>query len=309
MQELLDMDEKTFFGESTMFLAKKTMQLVEGSITVEEYNQAKEIIEGVTEARKLLKPLPEYPNKGWLFPCLYQGSELFDKRWPWWSECLMNKKIEGELPRIDFNQNSSCTGVNETKKHIENILTKLELMVGCSSSIMTFVSWLLWGFGSPRIKEKNWSDELSDYLYKEFQLGKLQQHPYDYMAYFAQATRGTSRWSNPTAFFQTPPAVCEAMVKMHFLSNDIDITKSVCDPCAGTGTMLLHASNYSINIHAQEISYDLVCMLEVNAYLYMPWIIKPADWLKKKKENFDFNLDSKLKLEGGIDGKLVLEKR
>ena len=80
-----------------------------------------------------------------------------------------------------------------------------------------------------------------------------------------------------------PRTVAECMARMLF-AGEKDITKSVIDCCAGTGTLLLAASNFSVNIHAAEISLDLCLMLEVNAYLFIPWLVKPAPWLTSAKE-------------------------
>ena len=156
---------------------------------------------------------------------------------------------------------------------------------------MTFVEWLLWGFGSHRVKEMRWSENVGEILYKEFQLGRMQQYPFDYMANFSQELKkGSNRWSNPTAFFQTPPSIGRMMIKI-MLKDETDITKSVYDPCAGTGTMLLEASNHSVNLYAQEILWDLCLMLEVNSYLYIPWLVHPAPFLKMKKPTTNCSKD------------------
>jgi hypothetical protein len=55
-----------------------------------------------------------------------------------------------------------------------------------------------------------------------------------------------------------------------------DIFKSnlpLMEPCAGTGRMLLPASNYCNNMYAMEINYSTVKVLTVNGYLYMPWLV------------------------------------
>ena len=39
------MDDKTFFAESIMFMFKQTMGLVEGTVTNEEFNQSKMLVD------------------------------------------------------------------------------------------------------------------------------------------------------------------------------------------------------------------------------------------------------------------------
>ena len=286
VQKLLEMDEKTFFAESTMFMLSKMMGLATGKTSGEEYLQSQALVDGMLQMRKLApylnKPLPKYPERGWLFPYLIEGDRKFSSgRWDWWTDCLLAERIEGPIPQIKFRTTSSDKDVEETIKHIEDILIKLETM-GTGSSLMTLVDWILWGLGSKNIEEYRCPEKIGKFLYEKFELGRLQIAPFDYFAYFAQATRGNGRWGNPTSFFQTPPNVIEMMTQMVFHDSQ-DITQSFCEPCAGTGTMLLFASNNTVNLYAQEICLDLVRMCELNGYLYVPWLIKPAPWLKVSK--------------------------
>lgn len=286
IQKLLEMDERMFFAESVMFLCSKMIGLAEGRNTSEEYRQSKALVDGMIQMRRLApylgRPLPKYPERGWLFPYLYEGSCLFDGRWDWWLECLLAERVEGRIPPIEFRLYGCDDGVKETIQHIESILHGLESMIGVSSSLMTLVSWLLWSLGSKSIEERRWSEKVDRYLHENFELGRLQSAPYDYMAKFAQETKGNGRWANPTSFYNTPLPVAECMARMLFHGID-DITKSVIDPCAGTGTLLLAASNYSVNLYAVDIAWDLCALCEVNAYLYMPWVARPAPWLKTEK--------------------------
>jgi hypothetical protein len=50
---------------------------------------------------------------------------------------------------------------------------------------------------------------------------------------------------------------------------------SVNDPCVGSGRMLLHASNYSLNLFGQDIDPLAVAMCKINGALYAPWLAFP----------------------------------
>jgi hypothetical protein len=50
---------------------------------------------------------------------------------------------------------------------------------------------------------------------------------------------------------------------------------SVCDPCVGSGRMLLHASNFSLNLWGQDIDPVAVAMCKINGALYAPWLAFP----------------------------------
>ncbi len=88
-------------------------------------------------------------------------------------------------------------------------------------------------------------------------------------------TRG---W-NPTAFYPTPHQVVELMVRMAFHDPPKDgrdpRSRTVCDPCAGSGRMLMHSSNWSLSLHGQDIDPLAVAMCKVNGALYAPWMSFP----------------------------------
>ena len=52
-------------------------------------------------------------------------------------------------------------------------------------------------------------------------------------------------------------------------------TLSVCDPCVGSGRMLLHASNLSLNLWGQDIDSLAIAMCKINGALYAPWLSFP----------------------------------
>lgn len=73
-----------------------------------------------------------------------------------------------------------------------------------------------------------------------------------------------------------------SMVKMNFEGDEKGRdtrTLSVMDPSVGTGRFLMYASNYSLNLYGQDIDRTCVMATKINAYLYMPWLIRPAPWL------------------------------
>jgi len=76
-------------------------------------------------------------------------------------------------------------------------------------------------------------------------------------------------------YFPTPGNVVKMMVEMQM--TNADKTSTVCDPCLGTGIMLLYASNYSLRLYGQDISADMCKMAMVNAWLYIPWLAYSAD--------------------------------
>jgi hypothetical protein len=145
-----------------------------------------------------------------------------------------------------------------------------------------FVDWLLWGLGSALIDKfpTEISEEISWYWYTHFDMSLLLLHPTDYMAWGSCELANMSHSGNANGYFPTPMPICIMMSKltqMQIQAPDKDIRSKVIDPCLGTGSMLLEASNHSLRLYGQDISLDMVKMSTVNAWLYIPWLAYNAD--------------------------------
>jgi hypothetical protein len=103
------------------------------------------------------------------------------------------------------------------------------------------------------------------------------QTPWDYLGDHVAA--GKARGWNPTGFYPTPHPVVECMVRMTMHDTEKNgrdpRTLSVCDPCVGSGRMLLHASNFSLRLFGNDIDPLAVMMCQSNGALYAPWLSFP----------------------------------
>jgi hypothetical protein len=146
-----------------------------------------------------------------------------------------------------------------------------------SESWMSFIEWLLWGFGAklqPDFSIKV-SEDISWYWYKTFYPGLLMKFPHYYISWRSCELAGMAKSGNSNGYFPTPQNIVKRMNLMTM--TDADKTKTVCDPCAGTGIMLLEASNFSLRLYAQDISLNMCKMATVNAFIYVPWMACLAD--------------------------------
>ena len=146
-----------------------------------------------------------------------------------------------------------------------------------------FVEWLLHGLGDPTVKElaKGIEPKLNGAWYKTFNLGLFLKYPYDYLGQFAEDLYGSGR-RNPTAYFPTPMNVSQMMAKITL--SDADKTKSVCDPCVGSGRLLMAASNYSLNLYGMDIDHRILNVCRVNMWQYVPWAIYRPRGIKGLKD-------------------------
>jgi len=208
----------------------------------------------------------------WLLPYLVEIESQFTGRWPYWLTALETGKLpDGPIPKIHLD----TIGNSEAKKMLEKCLYDYKAI---NTSLYDFLQWILWGFGEvdqkPRLDEK-----VNEFWYRTFNLGLLLQHPYDYFAYILAEKKTSSKWNNPNAFFPTPHSVCECMAQMNFAHAGEEDTRllSVADPCVGTGSMLMSASNYSVNLYGIDIDHTCIMACKINGYLYMPWLVKPGE--------------------------------
>jgi len=225
--------------------------------------------------------------KGWLLPYLLDLDLMFSKRWDYWLETLeTGKLLDKPIPRLNI-----LAGLDEGKEARHMLMTCLEhrRAYGQGVSLIDFLEWLLWGFGDHEQQERprKVSEDLNEFWYRTFNLGLLLKYPKDYFGDIYAEERSPST-NQRSGFFPTPDTICECMVRMTFAGEKRDTRSlSVCEPCVGTGRMLMHASNYSLNLWGTDIDYGCVLACKVNGYLYMPWLVRPAPWFGNGIERAD----------------------
>jgi len=128
------------------------------------------------------------------------------------------------------------------------------------------------------------TEDISWYLYKTFNMGLMIKYPCDHMAWGSCEIANMAQSGNGTGYFPTPQNVVKMMTQMTM--SDADKTKTFNEPCCGTGTMLLEASNYCLRLYAQDIDLNMCKMAAVNTWPYIPWLAFPVygliDWNTKE---------------------------
>ena len=207
---------------------------------------------------------------------------MFDKRWSYWAKTIeKGKPLDEQIPKIDFLSRPHP----ESEKNLKDCIKYMQSK-GHSDAWISFVEWLLWGFGASIQKEfpTKVTEDISWYWYKTFNMGLMMKYPCDHMAWGSYEITDMTRTHKGIGYFPTPGNVVKMMVEMQMTKTDK--TSTVCDPCLGTGIMLLYASNYSLRLYGQDISADMCKMATVNAWLYIPWLAYSGggliDWNTKE---------------------------
>jgi len=240
-------------------------------------------------------------QRGWLLPYLSQLDVLArpDKgyeghgRWAYWLDaCERGVVPEAPIPSIEFTMWPN----EEAVAHIKEVL---DVYVGrgywYDDAWLVLVKWLLHGFGRWGLEEEveRIPADVRNQWYELFDLSWLLRRPApDWSAYILQGCprwmnqKGGARWAKSTAFFATPINVSRMMAEMTFCGIDPEEAKvqSVCDPCVGTGGMLLVASNHSLLLYGMDIVSDLCLCTELNGWLWAPWMVYMPDAMRQVLE-------------------------
>jgi len=206
---------------------------------------------------------------GWLLPYLLGLDEMLIGRWEYWMNAIESDSIPRDsIPYVHF-QSSNSYRSNSVMKNLNKCIDYASN--SHSNVVEMFVDWLLLGFHHKSVSFPNIDEKTDDYWYRTFNLGLFFKEPGDYMAELAQS-RGIGSGSG---FFSTPLGLADMMVRMTMGGEPCPYhkSKSVMDPCCGTGSMLLCASNYSLNLYGNDIHPLLCKMAIVNGYVYMPWTV------------------------------------
>lgn len=202
-------------------------------------------------------------------------------RWRYWFDVIEYANDHDDLlpdpiPQVNFAHAPYPADV----KHVKGVLNAYVHagLGGYEDAWIAFTYWLLHGFGRRGLQSRVEAipEEIRDRWYREFNLARLLHSPVDWPAFVLQGglTGGKkSRWASATGFFATPIHICTVMAMMLMPMDEDPRVTSTFDPCAGTGSMLLAASNYSLRLYGQDIVPELCLAAELNGWLWIPWLV------------------------------------
>jgi hypothetical protein len=223
--------------------------------------------------------IPPWKYRGWMLYQIQVGHFHPDvcNRWGYYLRTLQAGKLLDEpIPRIEFDMQHPKRG--EAQSMLRKALDIMFQDAGSWSAFPALIDWLAWAVGL-KVDEPRVSEKTNEALYRHFNFGPMLLAPYDYLG--ALYSEGKTNSWNVNAFYPTPHNLIEMMVRMQMydgfnLPGGRDPrTATVCDPCVGSGRMLLHASNYSFCLYGMDIDRTCVNITKINGVLYAPWLTFP----------------------------------
>jgi type I restriction-modification system DNA methylase subunit len=218
------------------------------------------------------------PPKGFLIPALISADEKTTKRWEWHLNNLTKNKIILPIPQIKFLETVEPNTMKMLRTMTNTI--KEEGHYG-SQAAEKLVEWLAWGFAIKDVNNFPITQKVNDKLKEQFKLQSLLENPSDYFAVLL----AESGHSGGPGWFGTPMNITTMMTQILFNKENPKPWEGMNEPCLGTGSMLLPASNYCLNMTGQDISPIMILTAKVNFTLYIPWAVVPyPDKMLKKLE-------------------------
>lgn len=219
---------------------------------------------------------PPWRYRGWLLPYV----QMFDidhhgpsSRWGFFLRTLeAGKLLDEPIPRLELTRPD--TGV---QRSLEKWAALIGWDMGGWSDFRALIDWLLWALALSGEEPRLHRDGANEKLYRAVDLTLLMKSPWDHFAELISERKGKG-W-NPTAFFPTPTELCKLMAEMtcHDAADEGKDTRlrKVIDPCCGTGSLLLAASNYSLSLWGVDIDPLVVACCKINGALFCPWLAFP----------------------------------
>jgi len=234
---------------------------------------------------------------GWMNDNLVRLESLIWGRWEFWAEAWACMRPPARpIPQVEFHDMAEKTTLGMLERCLDQLQSR---GMSYGSALEYLLDWMLYaisGEGEPK------NHRASMDLYQCFCLDLMLLYPFDYWGRLLSEIGHGKR----TGFYPTPMMVTKCMVQMQ-MADDYMPQASVCDPCAGTGRMLLVASNTSLRLYGQDIDYLVLKACKVNMWLYAPWGVQPLpDSAWERFEGVKVELEPKPEDDGRPYGSLEI---
>jgi hypothetical protein len=258
-----------------------------------------EILQLEKERRKAQKALTadhvreRTAEKGWQLEQIVAIESIIRGRWALWAAILANEDIGppdvfkipplgltssragGETPDTPVEltpwQRRMIGSRHEARSHWHKTL---DFVTGRGVHLPQVFEWLLWAYGSASVERRPDLPDAAEVAMYKFEPQRMIAHACDWASDYAVDYYGRQKAGN--AWFPTPVDICVLTTQMMTGADPDEDTRALTinEPCCGTGVMLLAASDYSLDLSAQDVDRSMCLMCETQGYWYIPWLVR-----------------------------------
>lgn len=255
------------------------------------------------------KTLDEYFKPGFLILAhtYLEDKHIGRSRW-WIPHYFQNKVPDTPIPQIDW---LAAAGRPERQQALKLLTNAIAY-----GSLEKFLSFILYGLGDSR--EEYWKTGYPDEV-NRWEKALDEAFPIMYAfpwPYFTDLIEQNSSkgFKDVHGFFATPMQITEMMCKLAMIDGSNAIDATVCEPCVGTGNMLLAASNYSINLYGMDRCKTVLMGCLIHMHMYVPWAIAPLKQTVEQRPKFDLaprqvTVEDDEAKAAALDEKIVAEEK
>jgi hypothetical protein len=179
--------------------------------------------------RQIQRLIESRDGRGSLLPLLFDLSP----RLQWWSLVMLTRQLPPlPWPKMTFVVSDSGSPM----KILEDCLRGDPYYFGA------LLEWLLFMLGLPNARPPLTDTNVRRHFEAHFDLAKFLESPGDWFGHYFETRICTPKLAQKGGVFFTPQPMCDMIVGLLNPS----LTQSVHEPAAGSGRLLLSASNYSV---------------------------------------------------------------
>lgn len=228
--------------------------------------------------------------RGWLVPYaqMAEANPAVAPRYDYVLRTIdAGRLLDEPIPQIDFCGEFEPS-VKPGIRMLQKCLDKVEYSMGVWNGMRELAEWIGFALGVTT-QPSRLDEKAQEFLYRNFNLEPLLLAPADYLGQMLSE----SNYGKRNGFYPTPTCVVKMMTECVFFDRRAENpsvdhrTDKVCDPCVGTGRMLLVASNYSLRLYGQDIDYLCCLICKINLALYAPWFYIPDSFFADADEKPD----------------------
>lgn len=216
---------------------------------------------------------PPWRFRGWMLPMVMDllpaESGIGWGRWRYWLTIRHSGKLPDEpIPEVEFGRPEEG---HAAIKNLRQCIAILAESQGYGRGPELLIAWLAWALAVTK-DPVNLDDAVQEQLYRTFCIDGWHERPADHLGLLLADHKGNGKFSNPRGFYPTPQDLATLIGRLIMDEGEDHRLKTISDCAAGTGRLLLDASNRSLCLYGNDVDLSCVLAARINGAIYAPWL-------------------------------------